>query len=151
MSEVRTAPHAGDRIPALHLRPGPVQMFQFSAAVSNPHRIHYDRRWAIETEGYPDIVVQGHMQAALLARAVTDWAGPRGRLVRFAMQNRGAAFADEALRFEGVVSAVSEAEGETVVELDLVAMKEDGTVLGPGTATVTIRDRGAHEGVDKWG
>ena len=146
MSESRTRPRTGDRIPALQVRPGPVQMFQFSAAVSNPHRIHYDRRWAVETEGYPGIVVQGHLQAALLARAVTDWAGPGGRLVRFAIQNRGAAFADEDLRFEGTVTAVSELDGETVVELDIAATKEDGTVLGPGSATVVIRDGVPDEG-----
>src|SRR3546814_8975081 len=33
----------------------------------NSHRIHYDRRYAMAEEGYPDLVVQGPLQATLLA------------------------------------------------------------------------------------
>ncbi len=57
-------------------------MFFFSAATYNGHRIHYDRTWAVDVEGYPDILVHGPLQAALMAKAVTDWIGPGGRLVR---------------------------------------------------------------------
>jgi 3-methylfumaryl-CoA hydratase len=43
-------------------------IFRYSALTFNTHRIHYDQRWA-RHEGYSDIVVQGPLQAALLARA----------------------------------------------------------------------------------
>ena len=87
----------GQEIPKLVVTVDPVQMFYFSAATYNGHRIHYDRKWTTEEEGYPDIVVQGPLQAALLARAVTDWIGGAGWLVRYAVQNRGSAFAGEEL------------------------------------------------------
>jgi 3-methylfumaryl-CoA hydratase len=45
----------------------PVLLFRYSALTMNSHRIHYDRRYAIEEEGYRDIVVQGPLQATLLA------------------------------------------------------------------------------------
>jgi hydroxyacyl-ACP dehydratase HTD2-like protein with hotdog domain len=34
-------------------------LFRFSALTFNAHRIHYDRRYAIETEGHQDLVVHG--------------------------------------------------------------------------------------------
>ena len=35
--------------------PDVVQLFRFSAITFNPHRIHYDRTYAMEVEGYPDL------------------------------------------------------------------------------------------------
>ena len=37
----------------------PVLLFRFSALTFNSHRIHYDHKWAMETEGYPGLVVHG--------------------------------------------------------------------------------------------
>ncbi len=70
----------GDQIPELTVTVDETQMFFFSAATYNGHRIHYDKEWARDTEGYDDVLVQGPLQAALLARAITDWIGGRGRL-----------------------------------------------------------------------
>lgn len=41
-------------------------LFRYSAITFNAHRIHYDRPYAIEEEGYPGLVVQGPLQATLL-------------------------------------------------------------------------------------
>jgi len=41
------------------ITPDPVLLFRFSALTFNSHRIHYDRPWATETEGYPGLVVHG--------------------------------------------------------------------------------------------
>jgi len=34
-------------------------LFRYSALTDNPHRIHYDRAYAREVEGYPDLIVNG--------------------------------------------------------------------------------------------
>lgn len=36
-----------------------VSLFRFSALTFNPHRIHYDRPYAMGTEGYPGLVIHG--------------------------------------------------------------------------------------------
>lgn len=46
--------------------PDPVLLFRFSALTFNAHRIHYDRSYAINEEGYPGLVVQGPLVAVLL-------------------------------------------------------------------------------------
>jgi len=46
--------------------PSEVMVFRYSALGFNSHRIHYDRDYAREVEGYPDIVVQGPLVATLL-------------------------------------------------------------------------------------
>lgn len=52
--------------------PEPVILFRFSALTFNSHRIHYDRRWAMETEGYPGLVVHGPLTATLLIDFARD-------------------------------------------------------------------------------
>lgn len=46
--------------------PGPVLLFRYSALTFNGHRIHYDRPYAIEEEGYAGLVVHGPLIATLL-------------------------------------------------------------------------------------
>ena len=41
------------------ITPNPVMLFRYSAITFNPHRIHYDRTYCMETEGYPGLVVHG--------------------------------------------------------------------------------------------
>jgi 3-methylfumaryl-CoA hydratase len=50
--------------------PDPRLLFRFSALTFNAHRIHYDRPYAIEEEGYPGLVVHGPLTAVLLMELV---------------------------------------------------------------------------------
>jgi 3-methylfumaryl-CoA hydratase len=50
--------------------PDPVLLFRYSALTFNGHRIHYDRPYAVEQEGYPALVVHGPLTAALLVDLV---------------------------------------------------------------------------------
>jgi 3-methylfumaryl-CoA hydratase len=46
--------------------PDAVLLFRYSALTFNGHRIHYDRRYVTEVEGYPGLVVHGPLIATLL-------------------------------------------------------------------------------------
>ena len=46
--------------------PDDVLLFRYSALTFNAHRIHYDRKYASEVEGYPGLVVHGPLIATLL-------------------------------------------------------------------------------------
>jgi 3-methylfumaryl-CoA hydratase len=46
--------------------PDPVLLFRYSALTFNGHRIHYDRTYCEEAEGYPGLVVHGPLTATLL-------------------------------------------------------------------------------------
>lgn len=47
----------------------PTLLFRFSALTYNGHRIHYDRDYAREVEGYPGLLVHGPLQALAMAEA----------------------------------------------------------------------------------
>lgn len=131
---------SGDSLPTLTVTVDETQLFFFSAATYNGHRIHYDKDWARTVEGYDDVLVQGPLQAALLARAITDWIGGRGRLVEYAVQNRAIALAGEELSFGGMVTGKRLEDNTGLVDLD-IAGRRGTTVLMPGTATVALPRR----------
>jgi 3-methylfumaryl-CoA hydratase len=43
-----------------------VLLFRYSALTFNGHRIHYDRKYVTEVEGYPGLIVHGPLIATLL-------------------------------------------------------------------------------------
>jgi 3-methylfumaryl-CoA hydratase len=47
--------------------PDDVLLFRYSALTFNGHRIHYDRRYVTQVEGYPGLIVHGPLMATLLA------------------------------------------------------------------------------------
>ena len=123
----------GDEVAPTTRNASRAQLFLYSAASHNPHRIHYDRDYAI-SEGHPDIIVHGPLQGAWISQYVTDWAGPRGRMLTLTWQNRRSALPEHDYVFRGTVEAV---DGD-VVHLALRLEDGDGTVLMPGTATVRL-------------
>lgn len=130
----------GSAITRLTVTVTETQMFFFSAATYNGHRIHYDKDFARDVEGYDDVLVQGPLQAALLSRALTDWIGGDGRLVAFSVQNRAIAYPGQELTFGGVVTGKRLTDGQALVDLDIFCRRGDD-VLMPGTATVALPRR----------
>jgi hydroxyacyl-ACP dehydratase HTD2-like protein with hotdog domain len=138
MSEQRYAGDItkGDELPPLVKNATRAQLFQFSAATFNPHRIHYDRAYA-KVEGHEDILVHGPLQGAWMHQFVRDWAGPEGRVLSLGFQNRGRAFPERDLTFRGRVHAVE----DDVVTLELEEVDDTGAVLMPGHARVRLPRR----------
>jgi 3-methylfumaryl-CoA hydratase len=78
------APKADPRIASnvRKVNPDSVLLFRFSALTFNAHRIHYDRDYAEEVEGYPGLVVHGPLTAMLLMDHFLR-AHPRSNVTRF--------------------------------------------------------------------
>ena len=55
----------------------PTLLFRFSALTYNAHRIHYDRDYAREVEGFPGLLTHGPLQALAMAEAAraAGWLG----------------------------------------------------------------------------
>jgi 3-methylfumaryl-CoA hydratase len=56
----------------------PTLLFRFSALTYNAHRIHYDRDYARDEEGYPGLLTHGPLQAIAMAEAAPALC-PRGK------------------------------------------------------------------------
>ncbi|MGE4242827.1 FAS1-like dehydratase domain-containing protein [Ramlibacter sp.] len=99
------------------LTPGEVLLFRYSALTFNSHRIHYDRGYAIDVEGYPGLVVHGPLIASLLADLVRRHAAKP--LKKFDFKAVRPSFDGRTLR----VNAKTAADGKT---LSLWAQDNEG-------------------------
>lgn len=115
------------------------QVFRYSAATWNTHRIHYDKEFAIK-EGYPDVLVQSHLHGAFLTKYCTDWSGRDAHLMDLSLRVRRFAVAGESLTIVGTVSAVrAGGEGRALVDLALVETRgSDQEICVEGSATIDL-------------
>ncbi len=87
----RAEPHAVDAgVWEEWVEPDPPMLFRFSALTFNAHRIHYDRPYAMQVEGYPGLVVHGPLTAMLLAELVRQH--DRRPLAAFSFRGRAPLF-----------------------------------------------------------
>jgi 3-methylfumaryl-CoA hydratase len=92
----------------------PTLLFRFSALTYNAHRIHYDRDYCRDVEGYPGLLTHGPLQAIAMAEAA-----------------RAAGLPDGDLSFEyRLVSPLFDYQGLIV-----------RAVPGPAAVTTSARDR----------
>jgi 3-methylfumaryl-CoA hydratase len=107
------------------LVPNDVLLFRYSALTFNSHRIHYDRRYCLEVEGYPGLVVHGPLMATVMATLA--WLQAERRAPRsFSFRALAPVFDAEAI---AVHSAREGAHARTEVR------KADGTIAQAGEMT----------------
>lgn len=81
-----------------------VLLFRFSALTFNGHRIHYDRPYVTEVEGYPGLVVHGPLLAVLLLDLVRR-EQPAARIATFTFRAVSPLFDGTPFRLAGNWSA----------------------------------------------
>ena len=73
------------------VEPDAALLFRFSALIFNAHRIHYDRDYVRDVEGYPGLLVHGPLTAILLLDLLRE-SCPDRRLRRFDYQAKAPLF-----------------------------------------------------------
>jgi 3-methylfumaryl-CoA hydratase len=111
----RPAPRPGDPVPppqaapaqapwSREIVPDDVLLFRYSALTFNGHRIHYDRRYVTEVEGYPGLIVHGPLIATLLVDLARRQR-PEARLASFSFKAVRPTFDLHPFRVSGQPSA----------------------------------------------
>lgn len=120
----------GDVIGPVTHRPDHVMLFQYSAILWNPHRIHYDADYTRDVAGHPDVVVPGPMQGTFLEQLLTGWAGA-DRLVGLRYRNRASAYVGQELTARGTVVEVRD-DGTVRCEVSVTDAEGRTTTAGEG-------------------
>lgn len=85
----------------LRLDPDEAMLFRFSALTYNAHRIHYDRPYVTEVEGFPGLVVHGPL-LALLALELPRRFAPDRPVTAFEYRLQRPVFAGSAVVADGI-------------------------------------------------
>ncbi len=111
------------------IKPDPVMLFRYSALTFNPHRIHYDRTYCIESEGYPGLVVHGPFSQQCLFDLLRD-SLPGRKIATFAVRARAPLF--DTQPFDVIGRPTPDGKGA-----ELWAVTPKGTVAVQATATLS--------------
>ena len=109
------------------IAPDDVLLFRYSALTFNGHRIHYDRRYATQVEGYPGLIVHGPLIATLLLDLVRRHA-PDAVIERFSFRALSPLF--------DVAEFTLNARRDGDTTLALWAANADGGLAMDATATL---------------
>ena len=108
--------------------PDDVLLFRYSALTFNGHRIHYDRQYVTEVEGYPGLIVHGPLIATLLIDLLRR-SLPGARVAAFEFKAVRPTFDLHPFSVHGKPSA----DGKTV---ELWAQDHEGWLTMQATATL---------------
>jgi 3-methylfumaryl-CoA hydratase len=89
------------------IEPSAFLLFRYSALTFNSRRIHYDRRYVTEVEGYPGLIVHGPLQSTLLMNFATKVGGRPP--TRFAFRSLSPLFDDQPFLLNATRTAISKA------------------------------------------
>lgn len=109
------------------ISPTAVLLFRFSALTMNSHRIHYDRAFAMDEEGYPGLVFHGPLTMILLMDLFRR-AKPEARLKKFSVRATAPLYDNRSFEVQG-------APGESSKEARLWALTPEGDVAMIGDAS----------------
>lgn len=124
----QTPPLAGQAAWSRTIVPDDVLLFRYSALTFNGHRIHYDRQYVTQVEGYPGLIVHGPLIATLLVDLVRR-SVPGAQLTGFAFKAVRPTFDLHAFSVHGKPSA----DGKTI---ELWAQDHEGWLTMQATATL---------------
>ena len=131
-SEAAPAPQKppldGQAVWSRSITPDDVLLFRYSALTFNGHRIHYDRKYVTEVEGYPGLIVHGPLIATLLLDLLRR-SLPGAQVATFDFRAVRPTFDLHPFSVHGKPSA----DGKTV---ELWAQDHEGWLTMQGTATL---------------
>jgi acyl dehydratase len=104
--------------------------------------LHFDREYAREnTRGLHTFIASGAYRQALLARTLTEWSGPRGRLRKLRLRHTGPVFEGDTMRFSGRVVERSENADEPWLACDLTGINQRGEQFLVGRCVLFLAGR----------
>ena len=103
-----------------NINPDPILLFRYSALTFNSHRIHYDRDYTQNVEGYPDLLVHAPLTATLLLNLIRKEM-PAAEVNEINLRATAPIFVNQPFSINGTITN----EGK---EAELWAMTKDGNL-----------------------
>lgn len=130
------------RIPERSYTWSRLDLFRFSAATGNAHRIHYDVEHA-RSEGLDGVIVHTTLHAMMMWETLTAAVDERA-VTRFSWRNQAPLVADRGVVVTATCEPVADGWNVTLVERTV----DDGTTICSGQASIvdvgaaSLEDRG---------
>ena len=113
------------------------QIVQYAGASGDYNPLHTDEVFATQAAGYPSVFAHGMLTMGMTGHMVTDLVGD-GRLTEFGGRFTSQVYPGDDLTTTTRVEAITDADGEPMVELSLSTVNQDGAEVFSGHATARL-------------
>lgn len=130
----------GQEVPPFQRTTDLMHWNRFAAVNDEFVYLHMDDEFA-RRRGEKGVLAMGHLRFSYLHNMLRAWIGDKGRIKRVACQYRGIQYKDETITCRGKVTKKYGRDGQNLVDLDLRVENQNGDIISPGTATVSLPSR----------
>ena len=131
----------GTELPVLRKKYNLQKMAVFASVHGDWCPGHYDYKWAREKFNQPGPFAYGLQITAHCSQAITDWMGPNGELKKFRSRTLAPTYPHDTLSITGKVNRKYLENGQNYVECEVLAKKQDATVVAMATGIVILPKR----------
>ena len=113
------------------------QIIQYAGASGDYNPLHTDEIFTTKVAGYPTVFAHGMLSMGMTGKMLTNLVGD-GRLTKFGVDFRSQVWPGDSLTAKAKVEAIREENGETLIDLAVTTVNQDGAVVVKGSATARI-------------
>ncbi len=113
------------------------QLVMYAGTSGDYNPLHTDDLYTKEIAGYPGVFAHGMLSMGLTGTMLTNYVGD-GRLKKYGVRFTNQVWPGDTLTARSTVAAIREEGGETLVDLTLETVNQDGKSVVTGTATARV-------------
>ena len=113
------------------------QIVQYAGVSGDYNPLHTDEVYTTKVAGYPSVFAHGMLTMGLTSKMLTNYVGD-GRLTKFGVRFTNQVWPGDTLTATATVDAIREEGGQTLVDLKLSTVNQDGKEVVSGSATARI-------------
>jgi acyl dehydratase len=113
------------------------QIVQYAGASGDYNPVHTDQLFTKEIAGYPSVFAHGMLTMGMTGRMLTNYVGD-GRLTKFGVRFTNQVWPGDNLESTATVKSITQEGGETLVDLDVSTVNQDGAVVLSGYAQARV-------------
>ncbi len=134
----------GDRIEEVGYGPLTiVDTVRWAGVQENSEKVHWDREFAREHSKLPTFIASGAYRQSLLARMLTDWAGPRGRLRKLSVRHTAPTLEGDMIYYSGEISEKSSTASDPWIACTVKGRNQDNKPILSGRCVLALPSRDA--------
>jgi len=115
-----------------------VDTVRWAGVQENQERLHWDREFAREHSKLPTFIASGAYRQALLARALTDWIGPRGMLRKLSLRHTAPTLEGDMIYYSATVSDKSQTPDDPWISCEIEGHNQDNHSILTGRCVLAL-------------
>ncbi len=113
------------------------QIVMYAGASGDYNPLHSDEVFTTEVAGYPSVFAHGMLSMGMTGRMLTNYVGD-GRLTYYGVRFTSQVFPGATLTARAKVTEIREAEGETIADMEVSTVDEEGVEVIKGKASARL-------------